>query len=53
MLPKVKSLNPHDQIYFLHDNLLVHKSRLVQNLLKNRKVITVINWLFLSSDQRP
>ena len=53
LLPSVRSLNPHEQIYLLHDNSPVHKSKLVQNWLKSRNDITVINWPSLSPDLNP
>ena len=46
----MRSLNPHDQIYFLQGNSPAHKSKLVQNWLKTKKNITLINLLCLLPD---
>ena len=53
MLPSVRSLSLYDQIYLFYDNFLLHKNKLLQNWLKNRNHITVINWPILLPDLNP
>lgn len=53
MLPSVRVAYPEGQIYLVHDNSSVHKSKIVRDWLNYQKNITVFEWLTKSPDLNP
>lgn len=53
MLPTVRVAYPEGQIYFVHDNCAVHRSRMVKEWLSLQADITVIAWPAKSPDLNP
>ncbi|KAI8426452.1 hypothetical protein MSG28_005279 [Choristoneura fumiferana] len=53
MLPSVRVAYPEGQIYLVHDNSSVHKSKIVKDWLNSQKDITEFEWPAKSPDLNP